>query len=145
MLSTSIFSSNGSVYDQLAVFGTTFQLNQTALNEVGLPHMTGSNVWTNITDNLAVGTVIDFYGGFGLIKTDQIGGLFAHCVCFWGPYLRDTFRNARLGRQQDLHWKVRKFNLLHRHFTTCFPGNAEVQRSTNLVVSVPTCSVVRWW
>ena len=54
MLSTSIFSSNGSIYKQSAVFGSTFQLNQTALNEVGLPHMTGSNVWVNITNNLAV-------------------------------------------------------------------------------------------
>ena len=109
MLSTSIFSLNGSVYDQSAVFGTMFQLNQTALNEVGLPHMTGSNVWANISNNLAVGPVIDFYGGFRLIKTDQIGGLFAHCVCFWGPYFRDMFRNACLGRQQDPHRKVRKF------------------------------------
>lgn len=88
MLSTSIFSSNGSVYDQLAVFGTMFQLNQTALNEVGLPHMTGSQIWANISNNLA------------------IGGLFAHCVCFWGPYFRDTLKNARLGRQQDPHWKA---------------------------------------
>jgi len=61
MLSTSIFSSNGSVYDQSAVFGTIFQLNQTALNEVGLPHMTGSNVWANISKNLAVGTAIDIF------------------------------------------------------------------------------------
>ena len=58
MLSTSIFSSNGSIYEQSIVFGTTFQLNQTALDEVGLPHMTGSNVWVNITSNLAVGTVM---------------------------------------------------------------------------------------
>ena len=58
MLSTSIFSSNGSIYEQSTVFGTAFQLNQTALDEVGLPHMTGSNVWVNITSNLAVGTVM---------------------------------------------------------------------------------------
>ncbi|KAL4079665.1 OPT oligopeptide transporter protein-domain-containing protein [Scleroderma citrinum] len=88
MLSTSLFSSNGSMYDQSAVFGTTFQLNQTALNEVGLPHMTGSNVWHNITNNLA------------------IGGLLAHCICFWGPYFRDTFRSARSGTQRDPHWQA---------------------------------------
>ena len=58
MLSTSIFASNGSVYEQSAVFGSTFQLNQTALNEVGLPHMTGSNVWVNITNSLAVSAVM---------------------------------------------------------------------------------------
>lgn len=54
MLSTSIFSTNGSVYHQSAVFGPTFQLNHTALAEVGLPALTGSNAWNNLTDNLAV-------------------------------------------------------------------------------------------
>jgi len=54
MLSTSIFSANGSIYDQQAVFGTNFQLNETALAEVGLPALTGSNAWANLTSNLAV-------------------------------------------------------------------------------------------
>lgn len=54
MLSTSIFAANGSIYDQAAVFGPTFQLNQTALDEVGLPALTGSNAWTNLTANLSV-------------------------------------------------------------------------------------------
>ena len=55
MLSTLIFSSNGSAYDQSAIFGTAFQLNRTALSEVGLPQMAGSNVWYGITSSLAVG------------------------------------------------------------------------------------------
>ena len=54
MLSTSIFSANGSIYDQSAVFGRQFQLNQTALEEVGLPALTGSNVWKSLASNLAV-------------------------------------------------------------------------------------------
>ena len=54
MLSTSIFSSNGSIYQQSAVFGSQFQLNQTALDIVGLPALTGSNAWANLTSNLAV-------------------------------------------------------------------------------------------
>jgi len=54
MLSTSIFSANGSVYQQSAVFGPTFQLNDTALAEIGLPALTGSNAWNNLTNNLAV-------------------------------------------------------------------------------------------
>ena len=54
MLSTSIFSSNGSVYHQSAVFGDHFQLNRTALEEVGLPVLTGSNVWYRLSANLAV-------------------------------------------------------------------------------------------
>lgn len=54
MLSTSIFSSNGSVYHQSAVFGPTFELNATALEEIGLPHLTGSNAWSNLVQNLSV-------------------------------------------------------------------------------------------
>ena len=41
MLSTSLFNQNGTHYEQEAVFGTTFTLNQTALQEVGLPALTG--------------------------------------------------------------------------------------------------------
>ena len=41
MLSTSLFSQNGTIYNQRAVFGTTFSLNETALAEVGLPALTG--------------------------------------------------------------------------------------------------------
>lgn len=41
MLSTSLFAQNGTRYPQKVVFGPTFTLNQTALNEVGLPALTG--------------------------------------------------------------------------------------------------------
>ncbi|GLB42182.1 putative peptide transporter MTD1 [Lyophyllum shimeji] len=90
MLSTSIFSANGSVYHQSAVFGTTFQLNQTALEEVGLPALAGSNAWHNLTANLA------------------IGGLIAHCVLFWGPYTVDSFKLAASRTQPDPHYQAMK-------------------------------------
>ena len=54
MLSTSIFNHNGTVYDQAAVFGKNGILNETALEEYGLPAMTGSNAWANFAQNLAV-------------------------------------------------------------------------------------------
>lgn len=54
MLSTSLFSQNGTRYNQRAVFGTTFTLNDTALAEIGLPALTGSNAWASLTANLAV-------------------------------------------------------------------------------------------
>lgn len=41
MLSASLFSANGSIYPQAAVFDSTFTLNETALEEVGLPAITG--------------------------------------------------------------------------------------------------------
>lgn len=58
MLSTSIFSSNGSIYQQSAVFDQHFNLNETALDEVGLPSLTGSNAWNNLVANLAVSTLL---------------------------------------------------------------------------------------
>ncbi|KAH9071576.1 oligopeptide transporter [Lactarius deliciosus] len=87
MLSTSLFSSNGSIYHQTAVFtGSNFQLNQTALDEIGLPALTGSNAWAGLTSSLA------------------IGGLIAHCIFFWGPSVASSFKHARDKTQPDPHW-----------------------------------------
>jgi hypothetical protein len=87
MLSTALFSSNGSIYHQKTVFtGPNFQLNQTALDEVGLPALTGSNAWSGLTSSLA------------------IGGLIAHCIFFWGPYVASSLKHAREKTQPDPHW-----------------------------------------
>nr|AGA20377.1 oligopeptide transporter 6 [Phanerodontia chrysosporium] len=88
MLSTSLFAQNGTRYPQSVVFGSTFTLNQTALDEVGLPALTGSNAWSNLCANLA------------------IGGLIAHCILFWGPYIVESFKQARTGTQPDRHWQA---------------------------------------
>ena len=85
MLSTSLFASNGTRYPQSVIFGDTFTLNKTALAEVGLPALTGSNAWSNLTQNLA------------------IGGLITHCVVFWGPYVVKSFKQAKTGTQPDRH------------------------------------------
>ncbi|KAF8635447.1 hypothetical protein AX15_000427 [Amanita polypyramis BW_CC] len=90
MLSTSIFSTNGTVYHQSAVFGRDLVLNNTALAEVGLPHLAGSFVWKNVTANLA------------------IGGLIAHCILFWGGYAKDSFKSAFDGTQPDPHYQAMK-------------------------------------
>ncbi|KAI0343069.1 oligopeptide transporter [Trametopsis cervina] len=90
MLSTSLFAQNGTRYPQKVVFGSTFTLNKTALEEVGLPALTGSNAWSNLTQNLA------------------IGALFAHTVLFWGPYVVKSFKQAKAGTQPDRHWQAMK-------------------------------------
>ena len=106
MLSTSIFSVNGSVYHQSAVFsGASIQLNETALAEIGLPALTGSNAWHGLTANLAVipwsflGTITQ--------TLSQIGGLIAHCIFFWGADAKDAFRLAYHRTQPDPHYQVR--------------------------------------
>jgi len=86
LLSTSIFSSNGSVYNQEFVFGPTFTLNETAYEIEGRPFLTGSNVWSNMAQNWA------------------IGGLIAHCIFFWSGYVKDSFKQALSGTQKDRHW-----------------------------------------
>ncbi|KAF5356761.1 hypothetical protein D9756_006727 [Leucocoprinus leucothites] len=91
MLSSSIFSANGSVYHQSAVFGgSDFHLNETALAEIGLPALTGSNAWHNLTANLA------------------IGGLIAHCIFFWGADAKDAFKLAYNKTQPDPHFQAMK-------------------------------------
>lgn len=102
MLSTSIFSSNGSIYHQSAVFDSNFQLNKTALSIVGLPALTGSNAWANLSSNLAVSFLYGKRVGMGLIMIAQIGGMIAHVVLFWGPYVRDCFKRE----EPDPHYKV---------------------------------------
>ncbi|KAH9998274.1 oligopeptide transporter [Russula vinacea] len=87
MISTSLFASNGSIYHQKAVFsGPDFKLNQTALDQVGLPALTGSNAWAGLMSSLA------------------IGGLIAHCIFFWSPYVLSSFKHAREKTQPDPHW-----------------------------------------
>ncbi|EGO04039.1 hypothetical protein SERLA73DRAFT_102396 [Serpula lacrymans var. lacrymans S7.3] len=125
MLSTSIFSSNGSVYEQSAVFGSTFQLNQTALEEVGLPALTGSNAWTNLTANLS------------------IGGLIAHCVFFWGPYVKESFQQSRTRTQPDPHWKaMQKYNECPWWWYLILLGLAFV---AGLIVVFKGQTTLPWW
>jgi len=56
-----MFYSNGSVFDLSAMLGVTFQINQTAINEVGMPQLTGSNLWYNIASFLSVGVAINTF------------------------------------------------------------------------------------
>ena len=109
MLSTSIFSSNGTVYDQAAVFGSHGILNQTALDIVGLPALTGSNAWSQLTANLSVRRFPYCYRTCSP-RGEQIGGLIAHTVLFWGPYVVQTFKQARAKTQPDPHWQVMNRN-----------------------------------
>lgn len=59
MISTSIFDANGHRWNQSFVFGPTFQLNETALEIEGIPHLTGSYVWANMTASWAVRDIRD--------------------------------------------------------------------------------------
>ena len=36
----------------------------------------------------------------------KIGGLIAHCILFWGPYVWESFKEAQNQTQPDPHWQV---------------------------------------
>ena len=119
MLSTSLFSSNGTVYKQSAVFGQHWVLNQTALDEIGLPALTGSNAWTYFTRNLG------------------IGGLVAHVVLFWGQEVKDAIRQAKDKSQPDVHFQVRPSSWIFYYKCSAYVlwiGHAEVQGGSLVVV-----------
>ena len=44
--------------------------------------------------------------GIIIFPINQIGGLIAHVVLFWGPYARDCFKLAYRKEQPDPHYQV---------------------------------------
>ncbi|TBU24794.1 oligopeptide transporter [Dichomitus squalens] len=126
MLSTSLFDQNGTRYNQHAVFGSTFTLNQTALEEVGLPALTGSNAWANLCANLS------------------IGGLIAHCVLFWGPYVWDSFKQAYNGTQPDPHWQIVRKNYKEVPYYW-YIGLLVLSFFAGLIVVLKGETTLPWW
>ncbi|VDC07714.1 unnamed protein product [Peniophora sp. CBMAI 1063] len=57
-MSTSLFNSNGSTYDQDAVLTPEYTLNETAIATVGLPRYTTTYVISQMTYNLSLGAAI---------------------------------------------------------------------------------------
>lgn len=57
-MSTSLFSSNGSTYDQDAVITSDYRLNETALAIVGLPRYTTTYAVSQLCYNLSIGAAV---------------------------------------------------------------------------------------
>lgn len=147
ILSTSIFSSNGSIYDQSAVFGSTFRLNQTALDEVGLPALTGSNAWANLTANLSV--CRSHYA----LPLKLIMYLKDWCLdCTLYPFLGAVCQGfVQAGVGEDTTWsplegmlenKTKKSDNAFSHHDL---GNAKVQGSSLVVVCHPFDALLPCW
>ncbi|KAH8093910.1 OPT oligopeptide transporter protein-domain-containing protein [Cristinia sonorae] len=125
MLSSSIFAANGSRYKQNAVFDQTFTLNETALKEVGIPSLTGSYVWYNLTGNLA------------------IGGLIAHCVWFWSPYVWASVKSSMNGTQSDPHYKaMQKYNEVPWYW---YGALIVLSFFAGLIVVIKGETTLPWW
>ena len=111
MLSTSIFSADGSIYNQSAVFGRQFQLNKTALQEVGLPALTGSNAWKDLALNLGV-----CFWAFMIAGLSPMSGIFSRLEVFsrmsscsgaltpWSRSSSDTMGCSQTRISKWVHW-----------------------------------------
>ena len=123
MLSTALYAQNGTIYNQDYVFSSEsgFSLNQTALNEIGLPAMTGSNIWSYLASNLAVCLLSWKCPCIPLLLALQIGGMIMHCALFWGPSIATSVKQYWTKSQTDPHWKVKHLtNLICRCLLSCF-------------------------
>ncbi|KAH8646190.1 OPT oligopeptide transporter [Xylariales sp. PMI_506] len=83
-MSTKLRSADGSSYPTADVF-TGGVLNQTALEEYGVPALSGSFAYAMFIANAAIGALI------------------AHCVLFWGGDVVRAFKSAKKGSYDDVH------------------------------------------
>lgn len=86
-MSTSIYTANGTQYNQTAVFVDGI-LDKQMLQDVGFPHVTGAYAWGMLMQNAA------------------IGGLVAHVVLFWGKDVIKAVRQSRDKSQPDRHYQA---------------------------------------
>lgn len=65
-MSTSLYKSDGSRFKQTSVIGSDLKIDRVKLEEVGLPELTASTIWSYLTQNAAIGALIAhvaiFYG-----------------------------------------------------------------------------------
>lgn len=107
MISGFLYYSNGSFFPESSEEAAS-ESNSTSLSQVELPYPTGSDVWLRVFRGLSVSITTDTSMILQPADRNQIGGMFAHCLCFWGPELMKILKNAQVGIQPDPHWKVRE-------------------------------------
>ncbi|WWC59398.1 uncharacterized protein I303_101953 [Kwoniella dejecticola CBS 10117] len=92
-MSTSLFNEKtGKAYNQTAVFDSSHRLVVEALETQGLPRLTATNIWYNITAMMAIGALI------------------THITLFYGKQIIKSVKEAREGSEQDPHYLVMKRN-----------------------------------
>ncbi|KAI1377096.1 OPT peptide transporter Mtd1 [Hypoxylon crocopeplum] len=87
-MSTSLFSGNGTVFHPTSILNDQGIVDQSKLNEVGLPYLTSSTVWGYFTQNLAIGALI------------------THVFIFYGKDMVLAWKQARSRIQPDLHYQA---------------------------------------
>ncbi|KAB5559610.1 OPT oligopeptide transporter [Coniochaeta sp. 2T2.1] len=83
-MSTRLRSQSGGTYPSAKVF-VGGVLDKAALEEHGLPRLTGTFAYSMLMANAAIGALV------------------AHCILFWGGDVKRAFQSAKTGRYDDRH------------------------------------------
>lgn len=86
-MSTSLFAANGSTFSTTSILNEHGVVDETKLEQAGLPHMTSSTVWGYFTQNLAIGALI------------------AHVLIFYSKDTILAWKQARSKSQPDPHYQ----------------------------------------
>ncbi|KAK4052815.1 hypothetical protein OIV83_002102 [Microbotryomycetes sp. JL201] len=124
-LSQDMFYENGTQYDQMTILNADFSLNQTALEEQGLPWYATSNAIYYVGSNLA------------------IGATFTHVICWYMPSIIAAVKQWRQGTQPDPHWQKMQ---VYKEVPMWWYG---VIMAASFAMAMATCytgkSQLPWW
>ncbi|KAI0842029.1 OPT peptide transporter Mtd1 [Hypoxylon sp. FL0890] len=87
-MSSSLFSSNGTIFHPPAILNDKGVVDYDKLNEVGLPFLTSSAVWGYFTQNVAIGALI------------------THVIIFYAKDMVLAWKQARSRTQPDPHYQA---------------------------------------
>ncbi|KAI1399216.1 putative OPT peptide transporter Mtd1 [Hypoxylon fuscum] len=87
-MSTSLFTSNGTVFHPTSILNDQNNIDYSKLDAVGLPYLTSSTVWGYFTQNVAIGALI------------------THVLIFFGKDMALAWKQARSRTQPDPHYQA---------------------------------------
>ncbi|KAK4052813.1 hypothetical protein OIV83_002100 [Microbotryomycetes sp. JL201] len=124
-LSQDLFYENGTQYDQLSILNPDYSLNETALEEQGLPWYATTNAIYYVGCNLA------------------IGASFTHVVCWFLPSIMRAWREFRDRSQPDPHYQKM---LVYKEVPMWWYGACMI---ASFAMAMATCytghSQLPWW
>ncbi|SCV71689.1 BQ2448_3277 [Microbotryum intermedium] len=124
-LSQQLFYENGTKYDQLAILNPDFSLNQTLLDQQGIPWYATSNAIYYLGSNLAIGASL------------------SHVIVWFLPSIIKAFKEYRDRSQPDPHYQKM---LVYREVPMWWYG---VTLVVSFAMSMATCytgdSQLPWW
>lgn len=87
-MSSSLFTSNGTVFSTSAITNSEGTIDYEKLKETGLPSLTSSTVWGYFCSNLAIGALI------------------SHVLTFYRKDMIKAWKQARSKTQPDIHYQA---------------------------------------